>query len=291
MNFRLALGGLLVAGLSAGACGSNGPVDVPASVMSTSFSPTTATTASGAPAAELWWRHRINGGQPTSIVMFGSAGTVTFGDRTTRVTAGGTHRETTFASSLTLDAAGTTLTSNATSTTTDTFMVGPPAALVSESLHTEELVSGGGTADREVTQTLKTPAMPLVDFADRADLDQLPVGHIDEATVTTVVTGSVTTTSGGRTQTLPVSGTTSDHEIWTITEQVPSMTVLGNTYTRVVKAELKTDSTDMSTLSMTSVTATAWFAAGIGIIKELQNDSNLSIPITHELVDTNLGLP
>jgi len=289
MKARLVLVVLAVAGLGAGACGPNEPGDMPRSVKSTSFSPVMATTASGDPAAELWWRYRLNGGQPTPIVIFGAAGTITLHDRTTRVTAGGTHRETTLAQSLTANAGGTTITSNTTTTETETLMVGPPNALVSQSQHTVEQVSGG---DRQVTQTLKTLAMPFVDFADRADLDQLPVGHIDETTGTTVVTGSVTMTSGGQTRTQPVSGTTSEHTVWTIMEQVPSMTVLGNTYTRIVKAELKTDSTDMSTLWVTSVTVTAWFAAGIGIIKELQDSSQLSIvPITHELVDTNLGLP
>ena len=54
------------------ACDGGGTEDVPPSVASPSFSPATGTTAGGAPAPELWWRHRFNGGMALPIDINGT---------------------------------------------------------------------------------------------------------------------------------------------------------------------------------------------------------------------------
>jgi hypothetical protein len=280
--------GLAMSGLAA--CGTSSPGDQPASAKSDSFSPSTAVDAMGMP-TDVWWKHRMNGGVATPIEVNGLSGTATATDRLTRVSAGGMNESGSFSMTLVLSDGTTSATSHVTATQTQARTVGPPSASTDLHLNEEEQVVGPGASIHLSLALASMYSMPVVDFGDRTDLDQLPVGHVDEATVTTTSSATVNVTGGGAPSTKSQSVTSSDHYVWTVKEQLPSMTVLGKTYQRVVRMEVLTDSTNQSTLEKKSAITTLWLAAGIGIIKQLQppNDT-LSFPVTAELVDTNLGL-
>ncbi len=83
---RSIVGLLLASGcLAWSGCDGGAEAYVVPSGASDSFSPAKGTGADGAPATELWWRHRMNGGMPLQL----STGlTMTFGDRLTRVLDG-----------------------------------------------------------------------------------------------------------------------------------------------------------------------------------------------------------
>jgi hypothetical protein len=273
-------------------CGGGGPADAPPSVMAPSFSPSGGTTASGGAASEVWWKHRLNGGVGMPVVSNGIPGTITYGDRLTRVTNGGTERIVTFNLTLTLSDSGGSATSHATNELDDTLVVGPPSAVVSETWHQEQQVSAPGMSEHVTIQAMEALATPLVDFGDRSDLDQLPVGHAEEATTRITTNASATASAPGfAPQTNTKTSITDVHVMWTVMAQLPSMMVLGNTYERVVQVQMQTDSTDTSTLMTTSQTETDWLAAGIGLIKGQKNaDEFLPSGATAELIDTNLGL-
>jgi hypothetical protein len=264
--------------------------DAPPSVMSGSFSPTSGMTAAGGAATEVWWKHRLNGAMATPVTINGSAGTLQLGDRLTRITSGGTSRVVTFDLTLTLQDASGPVTSHATNEADDTLMAGPPDALVAEQIHQNQQITGDGMSIGLVLSEMVMPSMPIVDLGDRTDLDQLPVGHHDEQTVQTMLSVTATATNGGMSNSNTMNATSSDHTVWTVMEQIPSMTVLGHTYERVVEMVVDTDSTDISTGMVTTSTQTIWLAAGIGTIKAQQTDALLPGPMTAELIDTNLGL-
>jgi hypothetical protein len=292
VNRALVLGLGLIA---AGAAGCNGGASedlAPPATNSGSFSPTNGTTAAGA-TTDVWWKHRMNGGVAMPIVSNGMSGTMTMGDRLTKLTNGGTQRQITFAFTVTLSDGTITATSHATNEIDDTLMAGPPSALVAESVHQEQQASAPGFSEHVTLQEMLTSAMPTIDFGDRADLDQLPVGHVEEATSRVMVTGTATASAPGvAPQTNTETAISDEHFVWTVTGQMPSMTVLGKTYERVVEVQLRVDATDTATLMTTSQTETDWLAAGIGTIKSQKTGDNLlGTAFTAELIDTNLGSP
>jgi hypothetical protein len=219
----------------------------------------------------------------------GSPGTLQLGDRLTRITDGGTKRVVTFDLTLTIEDAGGNVTNRASSEVDDTLMAGPPDAIVAEELHQQQQLAGQGMSAQVALNEMLTPAMPMVDLTDRTDLDQLPVGHKDEQTVQTTVSATATATISGMSQTNTTTATSSTHTVWTIMQQIPSMMVLGKTYSKVVEVVVDTDSTDTSTNMVTTSTQTLWLAAGIGQIKSEANNALTPTPITAELVDTNLS--
>ena len=79
----------------------------------------------------------------------------------------------------------------------DTLMAGPPSAVVSENVHQEQQASGAGMSEHVSVQAMMALATPLVDFGDRTDLDQLPVGHADEATVRVTTNATATASAPG----------------------------------------------------------------------------------------------
>jgi hypothetical protein len=272
-------------------CDGGGPEHVAPSVRSPSFSPTTGTTADGAPAAELWWRHRLHRGMAWPIDVNGTPGTMKLGDRLTRVIDGGTRRISTLEGDLTSGTGADRLTLHTTQRFDEILMRGPPAAVVSTMLDQEQNSTPAGIPPLNLVLTsMSMPAMPLVDFGDRADLDQVPVGPLGEATVMTATSIAVTTTSGGTPNTIAMTLRSSDHTRWTILEQLPSLTVLGETYARVVKVQVDVESTDLDTSEVSSAANTFWLAAGIGIVRAEQVASPVVDPIPVDLADTNLGL-
>jgi hypothetical protein len=214
------------------ACGGGGSGDAPPSVMSGSFSPTSGTTASGGAATEVWWKHRLNGGVATPVTANGIPGTMQLGDRLTRITSGGTNRVVTFDLTLRLQDPTGAVTSHATNEVDDTLMAGPPDALVSERILQNQQISGQGTSLQVALNEMIMPGMPLVDQGDRTDLDQLPIGHTDEQMVRTMFSVTATATSGGTSNSNTKMGAEDDHSVWTVMEQIPTMTVLGRTYER-----------------------------------------------------------
>jgi hypothetical protein len=290
INRALWVVGLGLAVSGAVGCG-NAPIAPPSSVMSNSFSPSSGTTASGAPADDLWWKYEVNGGQAEPVMANGLAGTITVADMMVHLTNGGTKRETTFGMSIALSDGATTVTGHATNQTDETLMVGPPSAEVSETMHQDQQLSGNGMSIHETIQSTTMPSMPLVDFGDHPDLDSLPVGHADQATVHLTVNALVTASAPGQMPQSDAATTTSDGTVtWTVVAQLPSMDVLGKSYQRVTEMQVQTNATEAQTGMTTSSTVTNWLAAGIGIIRSEGAADAQGTTLTEELIDTDLGL-
>jgi hypothetical protein len=258
---------------------------------SASFSPTTAMDDGGRVAPEIWWRLRVNGGDAASFVTEGKPGTAKLDDIEIRLPSASLQRTTTMTGSLTIqDPSLGTETSTFREDTVDTLGGGPPAAISRETVHDQQSVRASiRSASLDLTG-VTTPTVPLTQFADRTDLDQLPVGHIDELDYmsTTALTGTVS--AGGQFETSSSSETDMIRETWTVTAQLPSMTVLDTTYTRVVQMERQIDKTDTSTGALTTLSSTLFFAAGIGLVHgiSVQTDIPELAGVPTDLVDTNL---
>lgn len=287
---KLVPGFVVLCGLALAACdGSSAALPGPATTQS--FSPVFGMTASGAK-SDVWWKYLINGGQPLSFVdASGVSETATFpGDELVRTSGGGTKRATTFGMNLSFSDSGDLVTESATSETDEVLNPGPPNAVVSADGKQNETLTVQGMAVRIAISVATRLSMPTVDFGDRSDLDQLPVGHVDEATVRKTVTSTATASVGGMADTESKTLVSDVHETYTIMEQIPSMTVQGKTYQRVVRVEVKQDATDASSgQPVVNGTSTFWLAAGVGAIKNVASESVLAAEVSVELVDTNLS--
>jgi hypothetical protein len=258
---------------------------------SASFFPTSATDANGQAASEIWWRQRMNGGAPAAFVSDGTPGTIKPDDIEIRLETGSFQRTTTLTGSLTLqDPSGGTATSSFRQDTVDTFDAGPPAAVTRETQHQVQSISASGMHGMLDLNGVATATMPLTVFADRTDLDQLAVGHVDELDYMSTTSVTATVIANGQSDTSSSSETDMVRETWTVAAVLPSMTVLGTTYARIVQMQRQLDSTDTSTGLQTSTSSTFWFAAGIGMVHGISTDPDVpelsGVPV--DLVDTNL---
>lgn len=290
MENRKSLLGFVLLGLTLAACDGSSAA-LPGSANSQSFSPVFGMTASGSK-SDVWWKYLINGGMPLSFVdSNGLSETATFpGDELVRTSGGGTKRATTFGMNISFSDNGDFVTESATSETDEALNPGPPNAVVSVEGKQSETLTVQGMAARIVTSVVTQLSMPTVDFGDRTDLDQLPVGHVDEATVRKTVTAMTTVSVGGMAQSETQTLVSDVHETYTIMEQIPSMAVQGKTCQRVVRVEVKTDATDVSTgQPVANGTSTFWLAAGLGAIKNVASESGLATEVGVELIDTNLS--
>jgi hypothetical protein len=252
--------------------------------LSDSFSPTRGVDASGAAAPEVWWRMRINGGAP--IISTDGIEALTFADQEIRFSAGGTMGTSLLASTSKRSNPFGTVTTQTRQTGATQLLAATPATIIEQTYDQMQRVTLPGITDSSSETTFvltDSPAQRI--FADRTDLDQLPVGHAEEASFTSTQTFS--TMADGRTV---VEGTQSAmvHQRWTVVEQLPTMTVLDRDYRRVVHVELVIDTTDSMTGQTSSQTQESWYAAGIGAIRMVPplDVGFPSAPI--ELVDTNL---
>jgi hypothetical protein len=280
---------------SLGCDGSGGPGGLSSAgqptYKSASFFPLTATDANGQAASELWWRQRLNGGAPAAFVSQGLPGTVKLDDIEIRLETASLQRTTTTSGTITLqDPNNGTVTSTFRQDTVDTFSAGPPSVLTRETAHQTQALSGSrihGTLDIEGVVAY---AMPVSIVVDRTDLDQLAVGHVDQLDYmsTTTVTGTVS--QGGQPNTSTNVETDMVHEAWAVAAQLPSLAVLGTTYTRVVQIERQVDTTNVATGVQASLKSTLWFAAGIGIVHGISTESDIPelAGLPTDLVDTNL---
>jgi hypothetical protein len=264
-------------------------LDPSASAKSDSFFPTSATKASGEAPSELWWRYSINGGAPVPITSDSLSGTMQFSDEVTVLSNGGTSEHSSLSATARLTDGLQVIASSVSEEMDMTLMAGPPSAIISQTTHQEQQLSAPGVAAHISLRGIAKPTMPITNFADRPDLDQLPIGHVDELTTRIVSTTSGSASANGRTNTNMTTSNVDMHRVWTIVDQLPSLTVRGKTYERVVKIEEREDDTNVDTFEVTSDMVTRYFAVGIGLIKAEGSSDPFAGPVTIELVDTNLG--
>jgi hypothetical protein len=150
--------------------------------FSDSFWPTIGADASGAAAPEIWWRQRINGGAP-----FPSAdGTfsITDSDPEVRSSEGGTRQTRSVGSTATKSSSTGTIRLSLRGAQVTQLVLGTPATIIDhtdDEMQDESTPTGTTHTDQSVVDTMSPPERV---FADRTDLDQLPVGYIEEASFT-----------------------------------------------------------------------------------------------------------
>jgi hypothetical protein len=231
-----------------------------------------------------WWRYRINGGQP----VVDSSGTVpvsiTIDQQEVNLTDRGTRRVTTSTGAIGvpgIDAAGTVKVR-----IEETLRPGSPSALTEIKLEIDERF----TLDMEQfivqIEQLERPQLPIVQFLERPDLNELPDGFSEEAKVTMNVTGSLTTDVSGQHTIDSLDDQVNLTLKWTVREKLPSFAVLGKEYRQVVRLEESSVGVSGSTGATTDTTSTVWVAKGVGVVRSL--DDGTAGPMTAtELVETN----
>jgi hypothetical protein len=288
MMSTIARVGLLLGCIATVGCGGDaGPSDVAPSITSDSFNPAAGVTSSGQPATELYWRYSINGGAPVAMPTPSGTISMTFDEVEHRSFAGGTKRKIVSPSRVSGAISGTARTESLL-----TFTPGPPLAFVHEAFTQDMTLSDGTMTLRFLTQLVSVPEMPVIQTLDRPDLDQLPVGFTDIQTSRSHTTGTRSVT-GSTTQNESVDILSESRSTMTLLEQLPSLIVRGTTYQRVVKVQTVNEQTSSASPAVEAETTTYWLAAGIGVIKQEGSIETATgrVPMSTELVDTNLGQP
>jgi hypothetical protein len=234
----------------------------------------------GQPAGELYWDYRVDQGRPH---VDGTNPSLTFQYQDEIQTV----QQATLTQTATATVSGS---ASGTSSVVLSEQIDPAtsAVLSTTSDSSASLDTGSATIDTTYTWT-----PPLPGYFDRSDLDTLAIGTSDSTTVSPSISSTVT--AGGTTQNLSGTGTVS--ESWTLVDKLASYTVLGVTYTDVVKVQQTsvanvqvTSSTGQSASSTATTTTSSWLAKGIGVIysestTQQQNGSDTTVV---ELVATNL---
>jgi hypothetical protein len=252
--------------------------DVPPPAFSPSFSPWHATGEDGG-VAILYWRYRVDHGQPTTLPgnpgdTFLFADTVMTSDGMTHVTK--------------ISATITTPTGSGSELLTQTSTLSPSTGASPEGDVNSTAQLPEGTASIAGQVVWDAPGLPA--YLDRTDLDTLGVGHSETlpavpGTETTTVNSS---SAGSQTVMSPVSAQIT----WQVMAQLPSFAVLGVAYTDVVNVQVVTATTTTTSGSPSTETDTElfWLARGIGAVQIQtttveQGQSSMELD---ELVTTNL---
>jgi hypothetical protein len=238
----------------------------------------------GQPAGELYWDYRIDHGQPH---VSGTNSSLTFQYQDEIQTV----RQATLVQTATAAVSGS---ASGTASSVLTDQIDPStSAVLSVSVDSTSALSTGSS---EISLR-ETPAMPLPGYFDRTDLDTLAIGYSEN---TGAISANVTASATVNGTMAQASGTASISSSWTLQDKLATYTVLGVTYTDVVKVQTTTiasvqltDSTGQSSSSMATTTTLNWLARGIGSVysestTQQQSGSDTSIS---ELAATNLVAP
>jgi len=253
--------------------------DVPPPAFSPSFSPWRATSGDGG-VAILYWRYRVDHGQPTALP--GNPGdTFLFAD-TVMTSDGMTHVTKISATVTTPTGSGSELI-----TQTSTLSSSTGASTEGDVNSSAQLPEGSASFDTQIVWD--APGLPA--YLDRTDLDTLGVGYSEtvpavQGTATTMVNSS---SAGSQT----LMSTASAQTTWQVMAQLPSFAVLGVTYMDAVNVQAitTTTTTTSGSPSTDTVTELLWLARGIGAVQiqsttVQQGQSTMELD---ELVTTNLG--
>jgi hypothetical protein len=252
--------------------------DVPPPAFSPSFSPWHATSEDGG-VAILYWRYRVDHGQPTT--MPGNPGD-TFLYADTVMTSDGMTHVTKIATTL------TTPNGSGSELVTQTSILSPSTGASTEGDVNSSAQLPGGSASIDAKVVWDAPGLPA--YLDRTDLDTLSVGYSEtvpavQGTATTTVTSS---SAGSQT----AMSTASAQITWQVMAQLSSFAVLGVTYKDVVNVQVTTTTTTTTAGSPSTETDTelVWLARGIGSVQTQttsvqQGQSTMELD---ELVTTNL---
>ena len=264
-----------------------------APASSDSFMPALGRDGKGKPVGALHWSYRVNAGKPV-VVPGATTLSFTFGDQDVVVDQGGRHRSARVTASFTATQGKNSASGVQVATLEDTLALGPPAAVIQRSEQVDVTISGAASGHELRALTMKAD-MPVLEFADRGDLDQLPVGHTEEMNVTFELSGSTATEMGGKRETKPLTGQAQATFFWRIEEQLATFAVGGKLYKNVVKLEEDHQMTSTSAVpgSSGSTTSHFWVARGIGIVRseETLDVNGVSASYFEELADTNLEQP
>ena len=250
--------------------------DVPPPAFSPSFSPWRATSEDGG-VAVLYWRYRVDHGQPTTM----SGDTFLFAD--TVMTSDGMTRVAKISTTV------TTPNGSGSELITQTSTLSPSTGASTEGDVNSSVQLPGDSASIDAQIAWDAPGLPA--YLDRTDLDTLSVGYSETVPA---VQGTATTTvnsSSAGSQTL--MSTASAQITWQVMAQLPSFAVLGVTYMDVVNVQAITTTTTTTSgaASTDTVTELLWLARGIGAVQtqstSVQQGQSTTMELD-ELVTTNL---
>lgn len=269
-------------------CGGGDGLDT-TPVTSSSFSPFTATRPDGSPAALLWWRYLVNGGEPVTGNLDGISISVPFDDLLLTVDTRSQRRSAGLSGPISGSVDGFEVSGSYATTSEQSLEIGEPTSFLDERLRAEIRISAAGESAAITADLTATYSPPVPWFLDSSDLDSLPQGFSETVGFSGDVTGTVTVSATGfPTETTPVDERVTGSETWTIAQQMPAMSVLGTEYRDVVRVERLTTALDPLTGEPTPTTIVYWVARGIGMIRVEDAMGFLDEPVVWELIATNL---
>lgn len=258
-------------------------------LSSASFSPSSATRPDGKPASRLWWRYRVNHGEPVSASFEGVSISVPFDDVLMTVDTRSQHRSARASGPISGFAEGFELSGSYTATSEQSLRVDEQTFLLDDRLRAEVRLSLAGESAAVVADVTGSYDPPIPWFLDSSELDNLPQGFSETVNPSGHASGTVeVSVTGFPKETANIDERVTGSETWTVVEHMPSRKVLGTEYRDVVRVDRRTTAPDPLTGSPTPTTIVYWVARGVGIIEAENIMRFLDTPLTWELVATNL---
>lgn len=288
VNFSFLRTAPLIFALSAVLGCGDGGLDTTA-LTSSSFSPSTATRPDGSPAALLWWRYRVNGGEPVSANFEGISISVPFDEVLLTVDTRSQHRSARTSGPISGSVEGFDISGSYTVTSEQSLQIDERTFFLDDRLRAEVRISAAGESAAAVADVTGAYDPPIPWFPDSSELDSLPEGFSDTINSSGDFSGTVTISATGfPTETTSVDERVTSSETWTVAQHMPSMNVLGTEYRDVVRVERRTSLPDPLTGNPTPTTIVYWVARGVGIIQAENVMRFLNTPLVWELAATNL---
>jgi hypothetical protein len=281
------------------ACGGGGGGDGGAAggryapATSRSFSPITAQDARGN-TTPLFWRYRVNGGQPLALSIEGGAVQAVPGDLVVSIDPGELVRKVSYGAALRGSVDGTKISGNVNVGIAEQVRLGGATLIASDTLGLSAALKGGGDSARlQLSVVLDyTPAYEW--FLDRDDLDQLPIGYVSTQSVSAHATASGALRFDGESEPIgPEEISAVDTERWTVTATMDEVSVSGRVYRDIVVVERSAAAGvgGFSGGDVQNIFITYWVAKGVGIVHSEGEFQLLDTPLVIDLVETNLVAP
>jgi hypothetical protein len=246
-----------------------------------SYSPILAKDANNQ-STPVYWKYRMNQGQPISGSSHGTNVSVLVSDFTLAINPVASKRTVHMQGAVSGDAVGTF-----SADSEESIDISGSTTKIKDLKLTSRITVTGA----DILFSTASRMTPYAEwFIDKADLDTLALNYTTNINVSALTDVSFKLNGTAVSDLKDIPGTS--NEAWTVIEKLPSMTIGSKTFSNVIKLTRATMIPDVSTGSSMPITMTYWVAKGIGMIKGIGQYPVLNrTDLVIELVETNLATP
>jgi hypothetical protein len=253
-----------------------------------SFSPISVRDANGDP-IPLYWKYRINGGQPLVVDVEGDQLGINIGDLQLNIDPSTLIRKASLNGSFSGDFENV---SGSFSVEVIEYMksLSGKTLIERDNFSMDMSMSAYGIPENISMNLIGNYNPPIEWFLDKENLDDLPIGYVydEQGMVNATVSGSIIIT-GFYSDTVPIDNyKLTSPEVWEIIDKQNSITVMGNTYQNVVVVRRTTLLPSNNTGELEEVDIIYWVAKGVGMVKGINQYQLFGEPLTIELIESNL---